>query len=314
MPDAANGHATKPSSNDGKLEPLYDTHAHFYTADAGKYPINPAGAREGEEALVHRIMADPGTPERVFGLWDASGVAAGAAVQFNTAYKTDNRYVLDITDAHRERIGAVIILDANDPATPLELARLAGRHGVTGLRLVGYAGEDGRYSFLTTDEAMATWAQAERLGVAIVLMIRLSPGESPAPTLARVGELAGRFPRLRIVLDHCGWPGFVPSDDPVGLTAAHRALAACANISFKVTSINFTRFEKEGISAERFLREAVDIYGADRMMWGSDFGNTLTDYVVLADKARRSAALLNEAERRAYLHDGGARIFSQRRA
>jgi L-fuconolactonase len=295
------------------LEPLYDTHTHFYTADAVTYPIDPTGAREGEEALVHRILTKPGTPERVFALWDASGVAAGAAVQFNTAYKTDNRYTLTVTDEHADRLGAVVILNASDPATPAELACMKGRHGVTGLRLVGYADARGEYSFLSTEAAMASWAEAERLKIAIVLMIRLSPGESPEPTLSRVGELAGRFPAARIVLDHCGWPAFVPGDDPVGLTPTHRALAQHANIYFKVTSINFTRFEKEGIPAERFLREAVNIYGADRMMWGSDFGNTLTDYPVLAEKARLSAALLNDAERHAYLYSTGAAIFAQHR-
>jgi L-fuconolactonase len=296
------------------LQPLYDTHTHFYTADAVTYPIDPTGAREGEEALVRRIMTQPGTPERVFALWDASRVAAGAAVQFNTAYKTDNRYTLAVTDEHPDRLGAVVILNASDPATPAELARMKGKHGVTGLRLVGYADARGEYSFLTSDAAMLSWTEAERLGVAIVLMIRLSPGESVEPTLSRVGELAGRFPAARIVLDHCGWPAFQPGDDPVGLTPAHRALAKHTNISFKVTSINFGRFEKEGVSAERFVREAVDIYGADRMMWGSDFGNTLTSYAVLAKKARLSASLLSDGERRAYLHDTGGAIFAQHRA
>lgn len=300
------------TSTPGPTDRLYDTHAHFYTSDAARYPIDPTGAREGEDALVCRIMTDPGTPERVFALWDASGVAAGAAVQFNTAYKTDNRYVLDITDQHRDRLGAVIILDASEPATPAELTRMAGEHGVTALRLVGFSDDSGRYSFLTTDGAMATWARAAQLGIAIALMIRLKPDESPALALARVGELAMQFPDVRIVLDHCGWPGFTPSDDPVGFTAAHRALVAYPNISFKVTSINFKRYESDGLPAERFLRTAVDLYGAERMMWGSDFGNTLTDYAVLADKARQSAALLIEAERRAYLHDSGAALFSQR--
>lgn len=298
--------------NGAALEPLYDTHAHFYTADSVKYPIDPKGAREGEEALISRILADPGTPERVFGLWDAAGVAAGAAVQYNTAYKTDNRYALDIADDHPERLGAVIILDASDPATPRELERMVGRHSVTGLRLVGYADQDGTFGFLTTDIAMATWAEAERLGIAIVLMIRPGPGESPARALARLEELADRFAAVRIVLDHCCWPGFEPSEDPVGLTAAHRALARSTNVYFKVSSLNFARFEKEGISTERFVREAVDIFGAERMMWGSDFGNTLTDYGLLAEKARQSAALLNHDERRAYFHDTGAAIFAPR--
>lgn len=306
---SSNGDAVKPDA-----QPLYDTHAHFFTADIVRYPINPAGAREGEDALAHRIATNPGTPERVFSLWDANGVVGGTAVQFNTAYKTDNRYVCDIVADHPQRLAAVVILDANDPATPAQLARMTSDGpGITGLRLVGYANADGRYPFLTSDAAMASWAAAERLELAIVLMIRLSPGESPAPTLARVAQLARRFPAARIVLDHCGWPGAGPDADAVGLTPAHRALAACPNIFLKVSSINFTRFDAVRVDPARFMRAAVDHFGAERMMWGSDFGNTLIDYAMLAARARTSAALLNETEQRDYLHDTGAAIFAQRR-
>ena len=309
QPPSSNCDAVKPDA-----QPLYDTHAHFFTADTVRYPINPAGAREGEDALAHRIATDPGTPERVFSLWDANGVVGGAAVQFNTAYKTDNRYVCDIVADHPQRLAAVVILDANDPATPAQLARMiSDGPGITGLRLVGYANAECRYTFLTSDDAMASWAEAERLGLAVVLMIRLSPGESPAPTLARVAQLARRFPAARIVLDHCGWPGSGQDADAVGLTPAHRALAACPNIFLKVSSINFTRFDAARIDPARFMRAAVDHFGAERMMWGSDFGNTLIDYAMLAARARTSAALLNETEQRAYLHDTGAAIFAQRR-
>ncbi|MEH3105788.1 MAG: amidohydrolase family protein [Sphingomonas fennica] len=292
--------------------PLYDTHAHFYTADAAAYPIDPTGAREGEAALVHRIMTDPGTPERVFALWDAAGVAAGAAVQYNTAYKTDNRYAIRIAQEHPGRLGTVVILKAGDPATPAALAGMAAAGGVTGLRLVGFSDEAGRFEFLEGAAALATWAAAERLGLVIVLMIRLKPDESPEPALRRVADLAAAFPAARIVIDHAGWPGAMPESDAAGLTPAHRALAEARTVSLKITSLNFARFEREGIAADRFVRAAADLYGAGRLMWGSDFGNTLTDYALLADKARRSAALLGEAERRAYLHYSGAALFAQK--
>jgi len=292
--------------------PLYDTHAHFYTADTAMYPIDATGAREGAEALIARITADPGTPERVFSLWDAAGVRSGAAVQYNTAYKTDNRYALKIADDHPSRIGAVVILSATDPETPGKLREMALAHGVTGLRLVGFSDESGTFDFLSGDSAMATWAEAARLGLALVLMIRLNPGESPEPALIRVGELARRFETVRIVLDHCCWPGNMPGSDSVGFTPSHRALAAAANVSFKVTSLNFGRFEREGIDASCFIRAAADLYGADRLMWGSDFGNTLTNYALLAEAARRSGALLNDAERSAYFYDSGAAMFAQR--
>ena len=289
---------------------LFDTHAHFYTSDIHTYPVDPTGAREGEEALIKRMLADPGTPERIFGLWDASNVIAGVAVQYNTAYKTDNRYLLKVREDHPERVKAVAILDANDPCTPDKLRRMVQCAGVTGLRLVGYSGSDGSFSFLTSADAMETWAEAERLRIALVLMVRLRPHESPEPALTRIGELATKFSRLRVVLDHCCWPETSSSSDAVGFTPGHHALVSRENVFFKVTSLNFGRLKRDGVETHRFIRTAVDLFGADRLMWGSDFGNTLTEYALLARDARQSGALLSDSERRAYLHDTGAGLFA----
>jgi L-fuconolactonase len=294
------------------MDALFDSHAHFYTSDIHTYPVDATGAREGEEALLKRMLADPGTPERIFELWDASNVIAGAAVQYNTAYKTDNRYLFKIRGDHPERIKAVAILNANDSSTPDNLRRMVERAGVTGLRLVGYSVADGSFDFLTSASALETWAEAERLGIALVLMIRLRAEESPQPALTRIGELASKYSKLPIVLDHCCWPEVSPSSDAVGFTPAHHALVHNSNVFLKVTSLNFGRLRREGVDAGRFIRAAADLFGAGRLMWGSDFGNTLTEYSLLTKDARQSGELLNDGERRAYFHDTAARLFAER--
>src|SRR5690606_29082042 len=109
-------------------QPLFDTHAHFFSDDTERYPINTTGAKEGGEALQQRIISRPSTPENILALWDASAISGGAGVQYNSAYKTDNSYLLDSADAYPDRISAVVILDAAAPDTPEKLRNMVAHH------------------------------------------------------------------------------------------------------------------------------------------------------------------------------------------
>src|SRR3954463_916864 len=106
-----------------RSDALYDTHAHFFTNDLLRYPVDTANAREGEDNLRRRIQSDPATPERIFSLWDDSGVIGGAGVQYNTRYKMDNSFVLDTAQRHAERVTPVVMLDATAADTPSTLER-----------------------------------------------------------------------------------------------------------------------------------------------------------------------------------------------
>lgn len=288
---------------------LYDTHAHFFTNDVSRFPIDPSGARGGADALRQRVLTAPSTPEAILGGWDRNGVTGGTGVQYNSTYKTDNSYLLSVRDAHKDRVSAVVILDPQDPATPDALQRMADEHGITGIRMTGFPDNEGRYPYFESQAALATWAAAERLGIAVVLMYL--PGRSPSETaLSRIAELAGRFPQLSIVLDHCGWPA--PRTAPnYGFGAAHKALTDRKNVFFKITTINFEQLAQADIDSAQFVRHAVDLYGADRIMWGSDFGNTEGTFEDMVARARQSTRLLTPQESRAVLHDTGSRIFSR---
>lgn len=288
---------------------LFDTHAHFFTSDTGRYPVDLTGAREGAEAMMARLENDPATGQRVLALWDESGVAGGAAVQYNTVYKTDNSYTVDVADAHRDRVSAVLILAAADPATPETLRAIAERHNVSGLRLFGYPDGDGNYPWLDSPAALATWDVAAELGLNMVLMY--APGAPSQAALQRIVALAKRYPDTAIALDHCGWPGVEG-----GLTGTigpeHRKLVDVPNIHFKFTQINFNRFAEAEIDPAEFVRLLVDSYGAGRVMWGSDYGNTKTTYPEMVRQAVEATRLLEDGEREQVLYANGARLFADR--
>lgn len=288
---------------------LFDTHAHFFTNDTERFPIDVTGAREGEAEVRARIARDPATAERLLALWDQCGVTGGAAVQYNTIYKTDNSYTLSVADVNHHRVSAVLILRAEFPETPEQLRALATRHNVCGLRLFGFPDADGSYPWLDSPAALKTWEVAASLGLTMVIMY--APGKPSAAALRRIIALARRFPKTVIALDHCGWPG-VENGVAGTIGPEHLELVDVPNIVFKFTQINLNRFRETGIDAARFVRLIVDTYGAGRVMWGSDYGNTKDAYPDMVAQAIAATSLLSATERAQVLHDNGAKLFADR--
>lgn len=289
------------------MDALYDTHAHFFSSDLRRYPVNTTNAREGEENLKRRILSEPATPERILGLWDDNGVVGGVGVQYNTVYKTDNSYVLDVAEWHAGRILPVVMLDASSPDTPSTLARYIARRGVVGLRLFGRVEADGSTPWLDSPAALATWEIANRHALTMVVMY--GPARVAPEALQTIAALAKRFPATTLALDHFGWAGSEPSE--LGLPEPLIRMREHRNVCYKLTTINFHLFERNGIDSTQFVRRAADVFGADRMMWGSDAGNTLDSYASMAQRARASAALLTPVERNLFLCETGARLFSR---
>jgi L-fuconolactonase len=293
---------------DSTSQPLFDTHAHFFSDDTERYPINTEGAKEGAEALRERIISRPSTPENILALWDANAIAGGAGVQYNSAYKTDNSYLLNSSDAYPDRISAVVILDASAPDTPEKLRNMVVQHDVTGLRLTGFAAADRSYPWLNSEAALNTWKEADRLGIAVELMPL--PRKAATNALQHIKRLAHSFPNVKIIVDHIGWPEPEGAPD-YGISDAHRALQPIDNVYFKLTTINLNILDRAELSSSQFVRHVVDVFGADRVMWGSDYGNTQGEFVDMVRRARTATELLSTEERRKVLHDTGRAILSR---
>jgi predicted TIM-barrel fold metal-dependent hydrolase len=283
---------------------LYDTHAHFYSDDAVKYPFR---ADVTPQALA-KAKAHPMTPDAIFKMWREVGVEIGCGVQYNTTYSTDNRYLLDCAAKYPRRITSIVILSATDPATPATLARMAKDDDICGVRFTGFADEAGGYSFLS-EAAAPSWAAANDLGLVIVLMP--VPGQrryAQPPAMKRIGELAARYPNVHVVLDHIGFP--TPENTPTfGLSPEHLALAAHKNIYYKYTTYLIEIQQKGGVPLKDFLNYAVGVYGADHFVWGSDVGNTEGDFAHFVQLALGAAEDLPLTQKKAVFYTTAKKIF-----
>jgi predicted TIM-barrel fold metal-dependent hydrolase len=283
---------------------LYDTHAHFYTNDVGRYPLNASGARNGAEGMIAKAMANPMTPEAIFQLWDEAGVELGCGVQYNSTYGTDSRYLLDVSAEHPDRIVPVVILSSIDPATPATLIRMAEESHISGVRFTGSPNAEGEYIFLSA-AAEGAWQAANELGLAVVLM----PGSEKAPlAMTRIAQFADRYPNVNIVIDHIGFPRAEMSDT-FGLSPEHLALAAHRNVYYKYTTLLIERLRAAAVPERDFLQYVVGVYGADHLVWGSDVGNSEGDFLTFVGHALESASGLPLAQQQAIFYDTAKAVF-----
>ncbi|WP_293970037.1 amidohydrolase [Sphingomonas sp.] len=295
-------------------EPLFDSHAHLVSPDTIRYPQVPADAPGATANLPGMGFRQFGTArpvpgaEAMAGWMKQKGVDGLAAIQKRGAYGLDNRYILDSAAHYPHLFFPVVILDAQDDATPGTVRDLAAR-GLAGVRLTGVMASDGGFPWLASDRALRLWDTAAKTG--LVMEIMTNPFGHPVEALPVYVDLALRFPGVPIVIDHLNWPDAHGAPD-FGLDAPLRALAARPNIFFKFTTINMDKLQDAGISSAAFLAHAVGLFGAGRILWGSDMGNTPGSYAELIGRARASAGHLPMAARRAVFHDNGRRLFTRR--
>lgn len=299
LPKAASAHVIKPSFK------LFDTHAHFYTNDVDKYPFKATRSRYGPEVMVAKAMRYPNTPKEIFAFWDECGIEKGCGVQYNSTYQTDNSYLLDVSKEYPDRIIPVVITDPLSAEGPGLLEKFTRENRISGVRWTSPPDKEGKYTFLT-DAAAPSWDVANRLGLAVVLM---PIGGNMAPTMTTVGEFAKRYPRVNIVLDHIGFPR--PKDLPAtqGLTPQHIALAKLPNVYYKYTTLLIDQFQTQGIDSKPFLEYMVKTFGANKMVWGSDTGNTPGSMFGWVQYALGSAEGLSQADQKALFHDTATRVF-----
>jgi len=203
----------------------------------------------------------------------AAGVDRALLVQAVSAYTTDNAYVLDAMSSAPDVFRSVVVVDDGGA-----LRAAVRDRGACAVRVIG-----------ADRDIEPIVACAADLAVPVVIAIA-------APAFDAVASLVARFPSVTFALDHCGFAS--TRDD------ALRALVAHGNVTLKVTSITLQR-EPDAFDA------LVPEFGADRLMWGSDWSQTHDrPYAALVDLARDATARLAPADRAAVLHDTAARIFA----
>ena len=297
---------------------LFDSHAHLVADDQARYPRHPMQRAADAPYRPPGVIGRPGghhgpTPinevpdgSRMLQWMREENVDGAVAVQKRMVYRYDNSYILDASDAHPDTFLAVVILDAEDPATPETVRHWVGEHGLTGLRLFGGRKPDGSMPWLNSPEALRSWEVVNEAGIVMELEVLAQGGGGPS--IPAILDLTQRFSNTRIVLDHLLEPE-MDEGQHFGLDERYERMAGHERIFFKFTSINLDTCREMNIPANQLLRRAVDVFGADHVMWGSDIGTSSGTYKDMVQRMIDASDLLSPDEQRAVWHDTGKRVF-----
>lgn len=229
-----------------------DAHVHLWDPKRGDYgwlgPHLPKLNRYFSSTELQSILA-------------AHEVAAVVLVQAApTAAETD--YLLALSAVHPWIRGVVGWVELDSPQAGDQVSRRAAQARFVGLRpmLQDLSERDWILS-----PACALGLEAlQASGMAFDALIR-------PPHLPVIVELAGRYPQLRIVVDHAAKPVIGRMIDPAWRTGM-RELAAHANVSCKVSGL-MTELSAptEAAMIPSYVAELLDAFGSERLIWGSDW-------------------------------------------
>jgi L-fuconolactonase len=268
-----------------------DAHQHFWRLSRGDY-----GWLTSELAAIHR---DHG-PADLQPLLKTARIDRTVLVQAApTDAETD--FLLRLAETTSFVAGVVGWVDFEAPDAPHRIAALAAREKLVGLRPMIQDIADDRWML---DEAIepAIEAMADE-GLTFDALIK--PRHIPI-----LGEFAARYPALDMVIDHAAKPDIAAGgfDD---WARDIRRLAAGTRLVCKLSGL--VTEAAPGWSAQT-LRPYVDVlveaFGADRLMWGSDWPvlNLNGDYAAWMAVAEQLLAGLSETEREA-VFGGTASVF-----
>jgi len=299
---------------------LFDTHAHLISDDWDTYPPRALDA----SLPVPRRTDYTVTAEALIHMMDAQQVASSCVVQRGHLYGYDNSYIIDAARRYPGRLLPVVILDTQDPATPALLASMVREQRVRGLRLANTRPAQLDTAWMSSPVALQVWQTCADLGIPVAIIFF----QNQLPwTLPLLRYLARRHPSLPVVIDHMGIPWgsslpelawareagietAMPPAPHFGIDSTIHILSDTPNIYFKFTEINVERMQEGGVDPAVVVRQMADRFGAGRLMWGSDVGQSLKwPYEAKVAHAHAAARLLEAEEREGFLHGNAARIY-----
>jgi len=235
-----------------------DIHPHVISNDESRYPPAPLFGKRSDWSQERPCIV-----ETLIKAMDEAGVDKAAVVHSSTTYGFDNSYVVDSCNRYPGRLVAVGSVDVR-ATDATSVIRDWVERGLGGLRIfTGGSTKDFDPTELEDERAYPAWELLGELG--LTMCIQTGPVGLP-----QVTALAKRFPNVPIILDHLGRPD--PTDGPPYAQAQSLFdLADIPSIYMKLTPRIMGDCVKGEADPASWFGKLVDVFGASRMAWGSNF-------------------------------------------
>jgi L-fuconolactonase len=173
----------------------------------------------------------------------------------------DTAWLLGIADEEELVSGVVGWTDLTAGAGATRIAALAAHEKLVGLRpMVQHRGADW-YDRPELDPSLMTMIDH---GLSLDALVR-------GRHLASLDRLAGRYPELRVVIDHAAKPEIERADGFGQWRAAIAPLADRPNIYCKLSGLLTECGAAPAEAVEPYVHAIIDLFGPERVMWGSDW-------------------------------------------
>jgi len=281
---------------------MIDAHAHLISGDTHAYPPAPPGG-----SLNPADFEEPMTVERLLDEMDAASVAQAVLVQRGSVYGFDSSYVCDSAARFPDRLRAVCSIDATRTDCADQVLHWVRDQGAAGIRLMELVkGAD--ISWLDSAIAREAWVQAAALDVPVC--VHLFPWNR-IDGLHRLAAIMADIPGVTVVIDHFGAIASDAGPPDHGVDELITGIARFEGANIKFTTIPLGRLDQAGIDPQPLVRRVMDLFGAERMMWGSDIAQSPGSYDYMTRLGRQSVAALPSRQQEQILSGTAKRLYGK---
>jgi L-fuconolactonase len=173
----------------------------------------------------------------------------------------DTEWLLGLAEAEDMVAGVVGWAGLGAPDAPARIAALAARQKLKALRPMVQDLAADWYDDPVLDPAFAAMAEH---GLRLDALVRV-------PHLGSLERLAARFPQLGIVIDHAAKPRIGAEGGFAEWHSAMTPLGLRPNVFCKLSGLLTECGEAPAEAAESYIAAILDLFGPERVMWGSDW-------------------------------------------
>jgi L-fuconolactonase len=234
---------------------IVDSHAHIWSADSRRFPWSPVDDVP--------IPPEAAPAERLVGELDGVGATGAVCIQ-PRVYGPDHAYLLEALGAYPDRLAGVCLIDPRSDSVIEEFASLQATGRFRGVRLIALELHDP--GILIAPPMAPVWRAIAESRLVVGFLIE--PWH-----LELVETAAERHPGTDLVVDHLAR---CRPDTPAPLVERLLGLARYPNIRVKASALGLLSdapYPYEDLRG--LLQRAVDAFGTERVLWGSDFPHVL---------------------------------------
>ena len=232
---------------------IVDTHVHVWEIDPPKYPVGPTAPS------WNSYPDEPGTADELLAEMDVHGVDWTVLVQ--TSWSTwDNGYIADSVARFPDRFIGHGLIDPQDPNNAEQVRYWITERGLVGFRFHPMYYPDEK--ILLTRQNGPMWEEIAALDAIIQFHLRAAFAD-------QVAVIAQRYPHLRLILDHMGYPQV---DAEEAAFQPIMELARYDNVYLKLSDVAGRSHQAFPYAdVHPFIEKLLSVFGAERTVWGTGY-------------------------------------------